>query len=664
MARKPTERETSKTTASRRTYLQLAAASIPIAGGLQSLSSTASGQEGVGGPPNADNWDLTFEDTFSTGSLDTSSWEVGFGWGMETNASAESISAEHVALTNDRLHISASPDNGVEAGCINTKDKVTVAPGTYMEARLRPPKRTGFLPAFWGKPNSEAWPPEIDVFELFQNGSGADDWTSANYNVHYSSSTDPGDGSTHESDPTHHRVDSDLTNAFHVYGCKWLSDSVEFYFDGEKVGESTDSTAMEALRRGAPFYLMLNIHIDKIGTTDKSDDWNEELVVDWVRVWESSSGNVSITNDSADDTESDSSRNYFWARSGDGEPITFEFQSSGGNITRDSSSYTAEYWVSDNGNYAGGTTSKTGADLPGFWFEGEITDLQYDGDMELYVNNQQVDPDQYTTDAGNDSTEDAQRHYFWARSGDGDPVTFQFESTAGDISRDSSSYTADYWVADDGTSAGGTVSKTGADIPGFWYHGELTNLQYDGDLQLYIDDERVDPADYGNGSGGTDEPEPLPRTLALSGDDSSSRKDYEVTVTEQLQATDSINEADEISDGTATGYVTGWTDTYRFSGSVETITVDGDATVTVDGTPAKRVTMEADASDAVTYILETSGTLVPDGETLESADEIHDGRAFGTINGEADEFWLVGGDVTYVSTFRGDVVTSVDGDRV
>jgi len=659
MTRNPRERDTSKSTASRRSYLKIAAASVPFAGGLQALSSGGAAQTLTSGPSNTDAWELTFEDTFSGGSLDTDSWEVGFGWGMETNASAESISVEHVTVKNDQLHISASPDNGVEAGCINSKDKVTVGPGTYMEARLRAPKREGFLPAFWGKPNSEAWPPEIDVFELFQNGDGWDDWTTASYNVHYSSSTDPGDSSTHESDPTRHKTGTDLTTDFHVYGCKWLSDRVEFFFDGEKVGESTDSTAMEALRRGAPFYLMLNIHIDKIGTTDKSESWDEELVVDWVRIWDDSSGSSS-GDTSEPDEETDSSRNYFWARSGDGNPITFEFTSNGGDISQDSSSYTADYWVANDGSSAGGTTSKTGGNLPGFWYYGQLTDLQYDGDMELYINDQRVDPDQYTS-------EDPPKHYFWARSGDGNPITFEFTSSDGDISRDSSSYTADYWVADDGSSAGGTTSKTGGNLPGFWYYGQLTDLQYDGDLELYIDDQQVDPDQYTTDSGDSDDtPEPLARTLSIGGENTSSQVNYEVSVSEQLQATDTVDDADEIADGTATGYVAGDTDRYTFSGAVERISADDGATVTIDGTPAKRVTLEPspDAPDVVTYILETTGTLIPDKESLESADGLHEGKASGTITDNADEYWLVGGNVTDVSTFRGDVVTSIDGETV
>jgi len=244
------------------------------------------------GPPDASNWELAFEDTFSGDSLNTDNWEVGFGWGKETNNSAESISEDYVDVSDGKLHLTATPDNGVEAGAINSKDKVTFGPGTYIEARLRPPKRTGFLPAFWSKPNSEEWPPELDFFELFQDGSGSDDYTTAWYNLHYATSGEPGDASTRESDPTGYEYGEDLTTDFHVYGCKWLSDSIEFYFDGKKVGESTSQTAMDALDRGSPFYMMLNIHVDKIGTTDRSDTWDEEMTVDWVRLWNQSASSV------------------------------------------------------------------------------------------------------------------------------------------------------------------------------------------------------------------------------------------------------------------------------------------------------------------------------------------------------------------------------------
>ena len=376
---------------SRRGYMKAAAATIPLLGGVGAQSATAATNYG---PPNPDNWTLSFEDKFEQSALDSSKWDLGFGWGMETSTSAESISADEVTVSDGTLRLSASHQDGVTAGSVHTKNLHTFGPGSYWEARLKPPKREGFLPAFWAKPNSEAWPPELDFFELFQTGDGSEDWTSANYNIHYSSSTEPGDSSTHESDPYHHKVETDLTKDFHVYGCKWLSDRVEWYFDGQKVGETQNETAMEALRRGAPFYMMLNIHIDKIGTTDRSEPWTEELVYDWVRVWEQGDGGTSSSGNESSADDSSATEHYFWARSANGDSVSFEFQASNGNVRLDSSGYEADVWVSADRTTAGGTVTHTGAQLPGFWYEGEISNFSYEGPIEVYIDDQPVDPSQ------------------------------------------------------------------------------------------------------------------------------------------------------------------------------------------------------------------------------------------------------------------------------
>jgi len=648
MTRKSEDRETSESALSRRTYLTLAGASVPILGGLHTLTGETSAQTTVGGPPNADDWEIAFEETFAGNSLDTERWEVGFGWGTETNNSAESISADQVTVADDRLHITATPDNNVEAGCINTKDAVTVSPGTYIEARLRPPKRTGFLPAFWAKPNSEAWPPELDFFELFQDGSGSEDWTTAHYNIHYSSSGEPGDGSTHESDPTHHDFGADLTSDFHVYGCKWLTDRVEWYFDGQKVGESTDATAMDALERGAPFYMMLNIHVDKIGITDRTETWDEEMTVDWVRLWDQSGDGGTDTN-----SEERGDR-YFWARSGDGEPISFGFETSDGNVSIHGNDDGVEYWVSSDGTTGGGTTDETGG-LPGFWFDGEIERLQYDGALELYVDDEAVDPNQYAEEEA-----DTARHYFWANSTDGEPVSFEFEASAGNVTIDGNDDGVEYWVSSDGTTGGGTTDNPGWNLPGFWFDGEIERLQYDGNLTLYVDDEYVDPDQYVDEES-EETREPLPRSITFDGSNAGTGASYEASVTEQIQATDTTESDDTVSESSVSGMLTGTVDGYTFSGTVTGLDIDSGVRVEIDGETVSRIQIErADSSTGtVSYLLETSGRVLPATGTTESADEYANGKILGTVTDSTDEFCLIGGEVTDVSMFRGDVVTTV-----
>lgn len=493
----------------RREYVKLAGAGIAALGGVGLGSSSAAAAEG--GPSNPDNWNLAFEDTFEGGSLDTSKWEVGFGWGMDTTASAERISEKHVDVRDNALHLTASHESGeVLAGSVHTRGMHYWGPGSFWEAKIKVPKREGFLPAFWSKSNSGDWPPEIDFMESFQDGD-ADDVKYANYNVHYSDSTRPGDSSTHKAEPVHYKTDYDLSQDFHIFGCKWLTDRVEYFFDGVKVGQSDRATAMEALRKGAPFYMMLNIHIDKVGTTDKSEEWTEEMVVDWVRVWDQSSSDSSSstettqeTTDTTDSTTQDSTTDsptedgsststkgdhYLWARSADGSQATFRFQASDGNIHFDSSGNEADYWISADGKTAGGRVSATGS-LPGFWYDGEITGFEFSGALETYRDDQQVSPGSLGSDSAtvpNSITIDG--------DGSSDSTPYSFSVTGpvgGTLSSDQSVTGTERLNPDDAVSGNAATGNVVGGKDTYVFEGDLAELSLDGEADVYVNGKQAD----------------------------------------------------------------------------------------------------------------------------------------------------------------------------
>ncbi|MFC4550097.1 MULTISPECIES: glycoside hydrolase family 16 protein [Halorussus] len=266
----------------RRTYLQRLGASVAVGGtGVGTSSGAGSDTVAEGGPANRADWTLAFEDRFDDGSLDTDEWSIGFGWGRETASSYERIVDRNVRVEDGRLKLTATHDGGPEsvyAGGVNTRNKRYFGPGSYWEAKLRAPDRRGWLPAFWSEPNSGVWPPEIDFFELLGNDPGI-----SHHNVHYDASGEQG-GAHAELELSYPGVVS--TTDPHVYGCVWRDDRVEMYVDGRRVGVHDDPTAMASLRTGAPFYMMLNIHVGKTGEPDFGEPWGEEMAVDWVRVWE------------------------------------------------------------------------------------------------------------------------------------------------------------------------------------------------------------------------------------------------------------------------------------------------------------------------------------------------------------------------------------------
>ena len=332
--------------------------------------------------PDADGeWELAFEDRFETPTLDSSDWTIGWGWGTETSTSPTSIVPENVTVTDGALRLAGTHDaEGIKAGAVNTRDKVVFGPGSYLEASIRFARRTGFQNAFWTKPNDERWPPEIDVTEFWQENDGADPSTSYHF-LHYSESTVPGDGTSYRSRRRTHEADTDLSESFHVYGVEWQPDRIVHYVDGEPVARCPEPVILTAMGTGAPFYMMLSMNIDNIGTADRSVSWSEEMVVEWVRQW-----------DFVPDTVDDADEHYLWLRTESaGELAAFTFRTSGGDVRLDSSENQSGYWVTEDGTGGGGSVHRRDS-LPGFRFSGEITAFRYDGPLEVYLDNSQVDP--------------------------------------------------------------------------------------------------------------------------------------------------------------------------------------------------------------------------------------------------------------------------------
>jgi beta-glucanase (GH16 family) len=275
---------------SRRSFLELAGASAAALAGLGFATTDAAAQEG--GPPNPDNWTLTFEDTFD-GGLDTSTWDVGWGWGRVTDSSRTRIVDRNTYVDGGRLLLRGTHDgNTVLSGGVNTRDSVRFGPGSYVEARLRFPRRVGFHPAFWAKPASGAWPPEIDVMEFIQNGSGRDDTHTSRHFLHFTGSTRPGDRSTHQRLRRFYEPGGDLSQRFHVYAVEWQPDRITMYVDNREVQTWRNRTMLQSMRNGAPFYINLvqNINVDSglnryLGQADLSQQWGEVTEADFVRVW-------------------------------------------------------------------------------------------------------------------------------------------------------------------------------------------------------------------------------------------------------------------------------------------------------------------------------------------------------------------------------------------
>lgn len=642
----------------RRGYLKAVGATAALVGGVG--ASAGAIPMDSSGTPDSPAWQLQFEDDFDGRSLDEDNWALGWGWGLGAPGSKVSWARDrHVDVSDSMLRLTASKEDydstgELYVGAIHSKNRVTVEPPVYFEARCQFIQGVGWQNAFWSKPNTEAWPPEIDVVEYLQpRASRADE---SSHNLHYSASGEPGDSSTHRTvNGSYSGYDSEAEwpgNRFHVYGVEWRRDVIRHYVDGQVVEETTDPDVIEAFNRGGPEYLMLSLNLDNVGTTDKSGSWDDrEFLCDWVRVWDYDSDA-----DTADTGDSGTTQDhYLWLRSENGEAASFEFTVDGGNLTLDSSGYEADYRISDDGQTAGGTVASQ-SQLPGFRFDGEITDLTYDGPLQMYLDDQEVEPDSYVTAA--------EEHYLWARSGTGDSVTFAFEAGAGDVRLEPSDSEADYWVADDGLTGGGTTSRRSS-LPGFRFAGDVTDLSYEGPLELYIDNQPVDPDTLvDRSSPGPYEPTGYPNTITFRSADDGSNPSYSFAVSGSAVEASELEPDDELAGSTAAGTVDGSPDEYAFNGELTALALDGDAAVLVNGERLDRFSLtRADGSrGTVNYIVETTGgvqSLSP--STLDGNDDTSESKIQGKLRDGTDYFWLSASEVVDVSTFGGDVVTRLNG---
>lgn len=237
-------------------------------------------------------WGLDFEDTFDSGSLDTSVWSYGWGWGPNADYTPATSNSDFVWVQNGRLHQQVWKDanGGHHVGNIHSKGGVEFEPPVYLEARMKCLDLPGANNAFWAKPASEIWPPEIDVMEIHRN-TASETLNHSIHNLHYDTSGGAGGNHGKINNARVTLPSGDYQDGMHTFGCYWGTDRIDHYLDGNRIGSSSDGTMLSSMRSGAPFYMMLTLQTVGAGGwlgTPPSGDWNAFdtiMETDWVRVW-------------------------------------------------------------------------------------------------------------------------------------------------------------------------------------------------------------------------------------------------------------------------------------------------------------------------------------------------------------------------------------------
>ncbi|MFC6723763.1 hypothetical protein ACFQE1_05090 [Halobium palmae] len=283
-----------------------------------------------------------------------------------------------------------------------------------------------------------------------------------------------------------------------------------------------------------------------------------------------------------------------------------------------------------------------------YYFTGELTAFEFVvGDATVLIDGEELDVAAGPT-----------LHTIEIR-GLGEPTQYEF-AVGGSLSTESE--TIEEWDDVSEASATGYVTEEG-DVDTYYFTGELTEFGFQkGDATAFVDGKEINPTLVGS------------KTLKIVGLGEPTQ--YAVSVSDSLQAhSDSIEEWDDVSEASATGYVTdkGSADVYEFTGELSEIGFEkGDAAVYVDGeeidveSGTTRHTLEIRGlGEPTQYQFAVDGSLSADGDTIEEWDDVSEASATGyvTDEGSVDAYQFTG-ELTEFGFEKGEAAVTVDGEPV
>lgn len=233
---------------------------------------------------NAAEWINSFSEEFEAANLNSSIWNDHIWY-------ESSDPVINYTVSDGRLKI--WPDQGFVNRTIDTDGKFEQTFG-YFEARMKLNIGQGCWPAFWLYAHPENNRPEIDIMEAYPGGGPSSGWGNSqlhpvNYGMTLHKANE--DYSWHEVPFSityaGYYPEIDLSASFHVYGVKWASNLITFYFDGQQVGPTytyTDSYW------NAPMYILIDLWFGSASGTPNITDTpmgiNNSFEIDYVRAWE------------------------------------------------------------------------------------------------------------------------------------------------------------------------------------------------------------------------------------------------------------------------------------------------------------------------------------------------------------------------------------------
>jgi len=343
-------------------------------------------------------------------------------------------------------------------------------------------------------------------------------------------------------------------------------------------------------------------------------------------------------------------------------------------------------------------TSASGAvagGVDGYRYTGEIVSFEYEPEITVTIDGADIDPATLGSDddVGDDdgSGEGPLTHTILISDPDGSNTNdYRFVVTGEVVRLDDPRGDS---VSADGTEASGTVAG-GRD--GYRYTGEITLFEYEGEVDVVIDGQTVDPATLGGGGddvdGGTEEGSDVTAEESPAGENEvrivgvGERATYEFTVSGTIRAGDDFDEAtaaDSITGSSARGRIGGiGSDNLFYTGEITDWTLDGSADVFVNGNEVDPSTLGDGGAEPIPEARErelringagerarasisVSGTIRPgeDFDEATAADSIAESSAMMGVGGVGSDNVFYTGEITSWS-LDGRANVFIDGEPV
>jgi beta-glucanase (GH16 family) len=172
---------------------------------------------------------------------------------------------------------------GIESGML--RSRWTGERGVF-EIRTKVPRGRGLWPAFWLNPQDQTWPPEIDVFEIVDNGK---DTTKHSFHFLHGVGSDNAKEKLSRLDGGHaYNPGVDYSDAFHVFSAEWTAERVRHFVDGALVVDREYRWVHDDGADGGAAHVLVNLAVGGKwpGPPTSETPFPARLDVDYIRVWQ------------------------------------------------------------------------------------------------------------------------------------------------------------------------------------------------------------------------------------------------------------------------------------------------------------------------------------------------------------------------------------------